>query len=403
MTNISVPTNYVFGSAGDVAVLKLASLKNGAAVDRINTQQRPAFGTSGFLVGYGLTSDNVNDNGVKRFGQSSSELRPGLAQRPARMLELRPAARRAGHRFQHLSRGFGRAVVHGFRFRPGGGGRHRAGAKTNARAMTPPSIWMFVNRAFIQSIAGADLNNTRVARNSAGQTGTTVLPFSGQLNAGTRQATHSISVPAGVSLLRINLNGDQSGNDFDLYVKINGAVSTSSFDCRPFLTGNFEQCSFASPPAGTWNILADLAGGPGGIYQITATLFGVSAPPPPPSTNHFLNISTNGFVDTTGMIAGFIVTGSQAKSFVFTAEDQGSGLDPTLRLTKFPGGELVAENDDWRDQPNAAQIEAALGRQPNNDLASALLVSLPPGAYLATLRGVNGGTGRGLVGGIEAR
>ncbi|MFO1350482.1 MAG: hypothetical protein U1F68_07325 [Gammaproteobacteria bacterium] len=70
---------------------------------------------------------------------------------------------------------------------------------------------------------------------------------------------------------------------------------------------------------------------------------------------HLLNISTNTLVDAgQEVIAGFIVTGSWAGRFVFSAEDQDGVFDPQLRLTRFPGGELITENDDWRDHPALA-------------------------------------------------
>ena len=58
-------------------------------------------------------------------------------------------------------------------------------------------------------------------------------------------------------------------------------------------------------------------------------------------------------------------------------------------------GEVIQANDDWRDQQQA-EIEAAR-LAPSNDFDSALLRRLQPGNYTAIVRGVNSGTGVGLV------
>jgi pseudolysin/vibriolysin len=42
--------------------------------------------------------------------------------------------------------------------------------------------------------------------------------------------------------------------DADLYVKLGSAPTTSSYCCRPYLTGNNETCTFNAPTAGTYYI-----------------------------------------------------------------------------------------------------------------------------------------------------
>jgi hypothetical protein len=62
---------------------------------------------------------------------------------------------------------------------------------------------------------------------------------------------------------------------------------------------------------------------------------------------------------------------------------------------------VIATNDNWKiddatGQSQQAQIEAT-GLAPTDDLESAVLVSLNPGAYTAILSGTNNGTGNGLI------
>jgi len=116
-----------------------------------------------------------------------------------------------------------------------------------------------------------------------------------------------------------------------------------------------------------------------------------------------LNISTRMQVgtDPNQLIGGFIVTGSEAKKVIILATGPSlaafgiSGVlaDPVLEL--YQGNTLLASNDNWK-VPAQAEIQAT-GLQPGNDLESALVRMLTPGAYTAVVRGTNGGTGIGTV------
>ena len=58
------------------------------------------------------------------------------------------------------------------------------------------------------------------------------------------------------------------------------------------------------------------------------------------------------------------------------------------------GSSTIAMNDDWRQ--NQAEVEAT-SIPPTNDLESAIVATLAPGAYTAILSGKNNGTGVGVV------
>ncbi len=118
-----------------------------------------------------------------------------------------------------------------------------------------------------------------------------------------------------------------------------------------------------------------------------------------------LNISTRASVDTGDgqMIAGLIVGGTTAKAVVIR------GLGPSLTsssiatplpnptLTIFnSSGVVIAQNDDWQQDPAAADVQNA-GLAPTNVLESAILLALLPGSYTAILSDLNGATGVGLV------
>jgi hypothetical protein len=138
------------------------------------------------------------------------------------------------------------------------------------------------------------------------------------------------------------------------------------------------------------------------------------------------NISTRGFVQSGDnvMIGGVIIEGSVPATVLIRARGPsmsgapffvpGTLANPFIQL--FSGQTVIAQNDNWQDAPNctsfscgvAAQI-AATGLdpcQPNPGQStsppgcvqeSAMLITLPPGAYTAIVSGVGGVTGVGIV------
>jgi hypothetical protein len=120
-----------------------------------------------------------------------------------------------------------------------------------------------------------------------------------------------------------------------------------------------------------------------------------------------LNISTRLHVETGENVAigGFMITGNSPKRVAIrgmgpslqSAGFAGTALsDPTLQL-RASDNSLIASNDNWRDNPvSAAELEA-VGLAPGFDLESAIVATLPPGAYTAILSGKNSSTGMGLV------
>ena len=130
----------------------------------------------------------------------------------------------------------------------------------------------------------------------------------------------------------------------------------------------------------------------------TIKILSTGAPP-----NRFANISTRLRVETgeNVLIAGFIIAGDQPKKVIVR------GLGPTLPV---PASEALADpvvalvpgndgevlfNDDWKDSQE--QEIRATTIPPSNDLEAAIVATLPAGSNTVVLRGINGGTGIGLV------
>jgi CSLREA domain-containing protein len=143
------------------------------------------------------------------------------------------------------------------------------------------------------------------------------------------------------------------------------------------------------------------------------------------------NISTRSRVLTgdSVMIGGFIIEGSVPKRVLVRSRGPsmagfpflvpGTLANPFLQL--FSGQTLIAQNNNWQDSPNcsgfvcegAAEIISTgldpcqpnpgqSGPTANCSLESAILITLPPGAYTGIVTGADGGTGVALVEVFEA-
>jgi hypothetical protein len=121
-----------------------------------------------------------------------------------------------------------------------------------------------------------------------------------------------------------------------------------------------------------------------------------------------LNIATRLLVnpDPNQLIGGFIITGTEPKKVMIRGIGPSlasffSGVlaDPTLQL--FQGNTLLVSNDNWKvrdsDGTNQQAEVEATQVQPTNDLESAIVTTLPPGAYTAVMRGKGGTSGIGVV------
>ena len=159
------------------------------------------------------------------------------------------------------------------------------------------------------------------------------------------------------------------------------------------------------------NVDGDVVGFVAFFTDDTSAAYLIS-PIPQPGVAPFQNISTRAQAGTGDAvpIGGFIVDAphggdqdqpTQTKQVLVRAIGPSLGdfgvpnalEDPTLEL-HMPDGAVIV-NDDWRDTQEADIVATTI--PPANDLESAILADLEPGAYTAVVAGKNGGTGVGLV------
>jgi hypothetical protein len=123
------------------------------------------------------------------------------------------------------------------------------------------------------------------------------------------------------------------------------------------------------------------------------------------SDSKLANISGRSFVQTGSdvMIGGFIFgNGTAGEKVIIRAIGPSlTGIpnvlaDPTLKLYDS-NGTLLMSNDNWKDDASQAAQIIATGLSPGSDLESAIVTTLPPGAYTAIVAGKDGGTGVALA------
>jgi len=78
------------------------------------------------------------------------------------------------------------------------------------------------------------------------------VPMTNQSASTGSSVNYTLVVPAGASNLTFTMSGGTG--DADMYVKFGSAPTDTSYDCRPYKSGNAETCTFAAPSAGTYYV-----------------------------------------------------------------------------------------------------------------------------------------------------
>jgi YVTN family beta-propeller protein len=199
-----------------------------------------------------------------------------------------------------------------------------------------------------------------------------------------------------------------SNDDTLLYHGAFGPIRIIIFDTATFvplrtipLTGDYDIQDLAVDRSGRWLFVATAESSHNGDLRVFDT--GRNDVLPTPIPGSLGNISTRLRVETgdNALIGGFIVTGTQPKKVIVRAIGpsltvEGALADPILEL-RDSSGTLIRSNDNWRSDQETEILATTIA--PSNDLESALVATLPANnaGYTATVRGVDNGTGVGLV------
>lgn len=115
-----------------------------------------------------------------------------------------------------------------------------------------------------------------------------------------------------------------------------------------------------------------------------------------------LSVRANVLTNDNVLIGGIVVRGGTPKRVLFrgigpelNGKLAGALQDPVMELHDANGA-LLGSNDNWKDAPNATEIQGT-GIAPTDDRESAILMTLGPANYTAIVRGANQTTGVALA------
>lgn len=277
VSTVNINPSYTgVGNGHDLAVLRLNQPILGVRAAAINTVARPPVGTEGAIVGFGRTGGSAQVTGIKRFGEVVT-----AACGPV------PAASHVCWRFEAPVGPAGsdsntcQGDSGGPLFTSAGGAGVISGVTSggaNPSCLSPDLSFdtdVFVDRAWIQTTAGSDLNNTLCGGfAAAGSAQAPILGGAGALSTLNLEDDFSFEVPAGTQPLWVTLNGE-SASDFDLYVNPGSTATATNNVCSSTLGSSLDGCRISNPTPGTWFVRASRFAG-SGLYQVTATLFRAS-------------------------------------------------------------------------------------------------------------------------------
>ena len=176
---------------------------------------------------------------------------------------------------------------------------------------------------------GASNTSTRTVTVSGGST-----PPSGELQNGVAKTNltastgnslnYTMTVPSGATNLKFVLSGGTG--DADMYVRYGSAPTTTTYDCRPYLTGNNETCTIGTAQAGTYHVMLRAYSAFSGVTLTGSYTTGSSSNNPPVANfSHTVSGLSVAFVDSSSDSDGTIAS----RSWNFGDNTTSSSTNPT--------------------------------------------------------------------------
>ena len=159
------------------------------------------------------------------------------------------------------------------------------------------------------------------------------VPVTGLAAATGEEIHYFIDIPAGGTDASFKISGGTG--DADMYVKFGSAPTTTSYDYRPYLTGNNETANVAAPTEGRWYIMVRAYSAFSGVELVASFTDGGSTPPPPPPSDGSLEngVPVTGLSGAAGNKQYFIVHVPAGTSKLYFNMSGGTG-DADLYVKK---------------------------------------------------------------------
>ncbi len=273
--SIAVPPLFDFGLRDDIAVLRLSAPVQGIRPSPLNSVERLALGTIAEIVGFGLATDDIFDNGLKRSGQITTSACSVVPAEEYVCWEFEEPLGPPGSDANTCSGDSGGPMFVDF-----GSGDLVAGIGSgglNADCQPDDLAFdadVFANLSGIAAAAGSDLGAAECGSLPVvGGPGTIEIRDAGEITQPNQIVDRPFQVPAGARSLRVALNAEEGllVNELDLFLHRLGPPGPGQVECSSTRDGAYEYCELANPAAGNWN--ARVVGTSGtGSYQLTTTI-----------------------------------------------------------------------------------------------------------------------------------
>ena len=169
------------------------------------------------------------------------------------------------------------------------------------------------------------------------------------------------------------------------------------------LSSNLDAALSSPLNTAVYNAVVDTKGSTGVVLVEAYDTEAVTA-----GSARLVNVSARSQVGTDGdvLVAGFVIGGTGTKTLLIRGVGATLGdfgvpgvlANPQLIVRNSTTAAVVADNDNWNNNASIAATAQTLGAFPLSSTAdAALVVTLAPGVYTATVSGVNRTTGIALV------
>ncbi len=263
--------DYDFPHA-DYAVLRLGEQVEGVRPTSLNSNIIAA-GTRGQIVGFGRSGGFNQDYGLKRAGRVET----ADCDRPETSLlcwDFRAPVGLPGEDSNTCNADSGGPLFVDTPAGPVVAGITSGGTRSNC--LQGDHSYDVDVRQFMDEIA--DFAGDDLAAAACGDlpvVGSSEVQVFGdtRLLSGSAAQDYRINLPAGLSRLRLALNGqDEFTTDFDLLVNRGALAVPGSSDCEIDGSSNYAFCEFEDPEADSWFIRVRQKGSGSGTFQVVATI-----------------------------------------------------------------------------------------------------------------------------------
>jgi vibriolysin len=128
---------------------------------------------------------------------------------------------------------------------------YKSGNNESCTFATPSTGRYYVSLRAYSTFSGVSLSASYGGGGGPGYPGVELTESNLSGSSGTWRH-YTLNVPADATTLTFRITG--GSGDADLYVKRGSQPTTTSYDCRPYKTGNEETCSFNPPTGGTYYV-----------------------------------------------------------------------------------------------------------------------------------------------------